>query len=276
MWCTPGPAPVAIEERQTGVSDGKTEVACRYVAVLARGSESAGARPLSTARSNAAGVIPSTTIRTSFLHAGATSRACSQTGVALGRAPAQPRRERGQRERLEIADDGNEGEGCDDERGDRDERLPCRPRVAAAPERAADDLERAERARKQRRATGEPVAPAARLPARRSAKPMAAPGPPRTTAANRDARARRPGPRRAPRPRRRGRRTRRSSTSAPTRRQRNRDGGTSRRRRSDPQEGHVSNERPLLVFFTSRRSGPARRMESLLAHIARKERGRCA
>lgn len=28
-----------------------------------------------------------------------------------------------------------------------------------------------------------------------------------------------------------------------------------------------------LVFFTSRRSGPARRMESLLAHIARKERG---
>ena len=28
----------------------------------------------------------------------------------------------------------------------------------------------------------------------------------------------------------------------------------------------------LLVFFTSRQSGPARRMESLLAHIARKER----
>ena len=32
--------------------------------------------------------------------------------------------------------------------------------------------------------------------------------------------------------------------------------------------------RPQLVFFTSHRSGPARRMESLLAHIARKERGR--
>ncbi|MDQ2980846.1 MAG: thioredoxin family protein [Actinomycetota bacterium] len=28
----------------------------------------------------------------------------------------------------------------------------------------------------------------------------------------------------------------------------------------------------LLVFFTSSRSGPARRMESVLAHIARKER----
>jgi thioredoxin 1 len=34
----------------------------------------------------------------------------------------------------------------------------------------------------------------------------------------------------------------------------------------------VKDRRPLLVFFTSRRSGPARRMESLLAHIARKER----
>jgi thioredoxin-like negative regulator of GroEL len=33
-------------------------------------------------------------------------------------------------------------------------------------------------------------------------------------------------------------------------------------------------ERPLLVFFWSERSGPARRMESLLAHLARKERHR--
>jgi thioredoxin-like negative regulator of GroEL len=33
-------------------------------------------------------------------------------------------------------------------------------------------------------------------------------------------------------------------------------------------------DRPLLVFFTSHRSGPARRMESLIAHIARKERQR--
>jgi len=32
--------------------------------------------------------------------------------------------------------------------------------------------------------------------------------------------------------------------------------------------------RPLLIFFTSSRSGPARRMESLVAHIARKERAR--
>ncbi|MBW8741671.1 MAG: thioredoxin family protein [Gaiellaceae bacterium] len=32
--------------------------------------------------------------------------------------------------------------------------------------------------------------------------------------------------------------------------------------------------RPLLVFFWSEQSGPARRMESLLAHLARKERNR--
>jgi thioredoxin-like negative regulator of GroEL len=32
--------------------------------------------------------------------------------------------------------------------------------------------------------------------------------------------------------------------------------------------------KPHLLFFTSARSGPGRRMESLLAHLARKERGR--
>ena len=31
---------------------------------------------------------------------------------------------------------------------------------------------------------------------------------------------------------------------------------------------------PLLIFFTLPTSGPARRMESLLAHLARKERDR--
>jgi thioredoxin-like negative regulator of GroEL len=36
----------------------------------------------------------------------------------------------------------------------------------------------------------------------------------------------------------------------------------------------VSDDKPLLVFFTSERSGQARRMESLLAHLARKERTR--
>jgi thioredoxin-like negative regulator of GroEL len=32
--------------------------------------------------------------------------------------------------------------------------------------------------------------------------------------------------------------------------------------------------RPLLVFFGASHSGPARRMESLMAHLARKERSR--
>ena len=35
-----------------------------------------------------------------------------------------------------------------------------------------------------------------------------------------------------------------------------------------------ADSRPVLVFFTNARSGPARRMESLLAHLARKERER--
>ena len=32
--------------------------------------------------------------------------------------------------------------------------------------------------------------------------------------------------------------------------------------------------RPLLVFFAAAHSGPARRMDSLVAHLARKERAR--
>jgi thioredoxin-like negative regulator of GroEL len=36
----------------------------------------------------------------------------------------------------------------------------------------------------------------------------------------------------------------------------------------------ANSTKPLLLFFTTARSGPARRMESLLAHLARKERSR--
>jgi thioredoxin 1 len=36
----------------------------------------------------------------------------------------------------------------------------------------------------------------------------------------------------------------------------------------------LTDERLLLVFFWHERSGPARRMDSLIAHIARKERER--
>jgi thioredoxin-like negative regulator of GroEL len=38
--------------------------------------------------------------------------------------------------------------------------------------------------------------------------------------------------------------------------------------------GLATDSRTLLLFFSSARSGPSRRMESLLAHIARKERHR--
>ena len=36
----------------------------------------------------------------------------------------------------------------------------------------------------------------------------------------------------------------------------------------------ANDSRPLLVFFGATHSGPARRMESLMAHLARKERDR--
>ena len=36
----------------------------------------------------------------------------------------------------------------------------------------------------------------------------------------------------------------------------------------------MADQLPTLLFFTQQTSGPARRMESLLAHLARKERGR--
>jgi thioredoxin 1 len=40
------------------------------------------------------------------------------------------------------------------------------------------------------------------------------------------------------------------------------------------QERGARRTKPLLVFFTSAKSGPARRMDSTLAHLARKERHR--
>ena len=47
------------------------------------------------------------------------------------------------------------------------------------------------------------------------------------------------------------------------------------RKPTKSQEDTLSSDpRPQLVFFRSTRSGPARRMESLVAHVARKERTR--
>jgi thioredoxin-like negative regulator of GroEL len=43
---------------------------------------------------------------------------------------------------------------------------------------------------------------------------------------------------------------------------------------TEPNLASMPDNAPLLLFFSSTRSGPSRRMESLLAHIARKERHR--
>jgi thioredoxin 1 len=45
-------------------------------------------------------------------------------------------------------------------------------------------------------------------------------------------------------------------------------------RRCAEEPGTETRERPLLLFFESRTSGPARRMQSLVARYARKERSR--
>src|SRR6266849_5983890 len=118
----PGPAPVAIDDRQTGVSEGKADVARRYVPFAAR-NESAGARPPSTARSKPAGVRPSTTIRTSFLGANLlVLRKRAQAGVALGGAPAEPCGERRECEQLDVAERRHPSECCDAGRGKRTSR----------------------------------------------------------------------------------------------------------------------------------------------------------
>src|SRR5712691_1556154 len=65
MRWTSGCAPVAIDERHTGVSEGNVEIAREYDPCSAR-NESAGARPSPTAASNTDGVSPSMTMRMSF------------------------------------------------------------------------------------------------------------------------------------------------------------------------------------------------------------------
>ena len=45
-------------------------------------------------------------------------------------------------------------------------------------------------------------------------------------------------------------------------------------RRDSDGPAHKRPKKPILLFFTKRTSGPARRMESLIAHVARKERRR--
>src|SRR3954453_11459850 len=78
--CTSGCAPVAIDDRQTGVNEGKVETPRAYVPFAAR-NLSAGVLSSSAARSKTPGVRPSITIRISFL----------AIGVSRARAFADPR-----------------------------------------------------------------------------------------------------------------------------------------------------------------------------------------
>src|SRR3954451_15219029 len=144
MWWTSGCAPVAIELRQTGVSDGNVESARRYSpASASRASQ--GVRSGVTASSNVSARRPSITTRISFCANASVPGEDPEPGVAGARAGADPSREHQEDERLEVADDRHEREQrhhdrrCDEE--------DCEPAARpAAPERAARDRRRAEAA----------------------------------------------------------------------------------------------------------------------------------
>src|SRR3954452_16283990 len=139
MWWTSGCAPVAIDVRQTGVSEGKVVTARRYEPASAS-AESVGADRSPTAFSNVDGVRPSMTIRIALL---LRKRAEARVLLACALARAQP--DDGDRDRLDEADDRDERNseshdcGCDQD---------CRRASgrAAAPHRAARERPGAEAA----------------------------------------------------------------------------------------------------------------------------------
>src|SRR4051812_29267792 len=134
--CTSGCAPVAMDERHTGVSDGNVDAARRYSPCSAR-KRSAGV----SAASNIDGVRPSMTIRTT----GLVARKRAEAGVPVGRAAAKSQTERRHRDCLEVPDHGDERERGDEERCKSEQ---CRrpPTRAAPPQCAADERRGAERA----------------------------------------------------------------------------------------------------------------------------------
>ena len=91
MWWTSGKAPVAIDVRQTGVTDGNTLVP-RPVQPASARAPRAGSLPSSRPRSRASGVSPSMTTRTSFFRSEPVSSVLgenSEARVALVGAPPQ-------------------------------------------------------------------------------------------------------------------------------------------------------------------------------------------
>ncbi|TMM11744.1 MAG: thioredoxin family protein [Actinobacteria bacterium] len=180
----------------------------------------------------------------------------------------EPRGEHGQGKRHEVAERRHPGEGGRNERGAGDDERGAAAR-AAATKGAAHDLDRAERGHAAGESSGDDVDPASRLP-RVDAVP--------------ECRARSDGD------------GDREKGDANRSREQDARGCAEAGGDADPVPGAHPQEcsdvpsgsalafygrverkaDTVLIFFTSRRSGPARRMESLLAHIARKERDHLA
>jgi Thioredoxin len=213
------------------------------------------------------GVRPSITIRiTGFA---SVTRQRSETGVSLRLAPAQSQRERGQHDRFEIAEHRNEGEPGRHHRGKRDQRRRPASR-AAPPQSPRDNDRRAERAKEATDRSCNRLVPVEAGEAdpdcdggcadRSGDKAGEKPGcedpdcdaetgqkPDRVPAAHREL-------------------TLVGRGVFATERQGTYD---------EPNSfASMPTDSPLLLFFSSAQSGPSRWMESLLAHIARKERHR--
>src|SRR3954468_11621891 len=139
MWCRSGCEPVAIELRHTGVSDGNVDVARRYSPCSAR-NRRAGV----SAASNIDGVRPSITISTTFLRTTFLLGKGAQAGVPVRRAAAQARAEQRHRERLEVAEHGNERERGADQRCTGEQRRGSAARPAPT-ERPTDERRGAQR-----------------------------------------------------------------------------------------------------------------------------------
>src|SRR5215211_6575098 len=139
MWWTSGCAPVAIDVRQTGVSEGNVVTARRYEPAPAS-AESVGAERSPTAFSKVDGVRPSMTIRIALL-----LRKRAEPGVLLVGTLARAEPDDGNRQRLDEADDRDERQGERDDCGCGENRRRASGR-AATPHRAARERPGAEAA----------------------------------------------------------------------------------------------------------------------------------
>src|SRR5580765_2792721 len=258
MWCTSGCAPVAIDVRHTGVSDGNVVTARRYSPASAR-AESVGVERSPTAFSNVDGVRPSMTIRIAGL-----LRKRAQARVLPVGALARTQRDDRDRNGLDEAEERDQRHAQREQpQRDEDRRGPSWGPATA--NRVAGERSRAEARQQSGDRACDAALPVDDEPAERAAH---------------DESHRRRARRSPVEPR------KRAADSQP---ERNADAG---RDADQPEVVHesrsvVSARRlagktievdpaplPMLVFFTRSTSGPARRMESLLAHVERKERDR--